>query len=206
MPTFLSVESNHQNILMNLGALTAANISAVKPCNYSFPVTDVKSFLGLAQVIEGLLPFYSISDFRVGVSAYLGAAGLISNKDILSAAGSILPVEARHNTYLIGVNKGNSIPAAFDTPLGLNEVLTIASSFIVSCPPDNPTLPLKAFQPLIVNDADVTGLQVHLSGTIPDGTFAVVIASLKTFPVPVINNQFTFPSGVDIKGPVISLL
>jgi len=168
-------------------------------------MTDVKSFLGLAQVIEGLQQSYCISNFRVGVSAYLGAAGLISNTNILTAAGSILPVEARHNTFLIGANRGNSIPAAFDTPLGPNEVFTIASSFIVSCPPGNPTLPFKAFKPLVVNDAAVKGLQVHLSGTTSDGTMAVVISGLKTFTASVTNNQFTFPTGADIKGPVISV-
>lgn len=36
-----------------LAVLTAAGITPTKPCIYSFPVTDVTSFLGLAQVIEG---------------------------------------------------------------------------------------------------------------------------------------------------------
>jgi hypothetical protein len=54
---------------------------------------------------------------------------------------------------------------------------------------------------------NITGGQpVQLSGTISDGTFAVVISGLKTFPIPVINNQFIFPTEADIKGQVISFL
>jgi hypothetical protein len=131
----------------------------------------------------------------VGVSAYLGAASLISNKDYLTAAGSILTVEARHNTYILGANKGNPIPGPFDTPLGVNEVYTIAAQFIQSCPASNPALPVKAFPTLAVaGSAAVTaGETIKVSGNWNDGTFAVVIAGLSTYPVPIVNNQFVFP-------------
>jgi hypothetical protein len=138
------------------------------------------------------------------VSAYLGAAASITNKDYLTAAGSILTVEARHNTFLLGANKGNPVPAAFDTPLDFNEVISIASVFIVSCPASNPPLPFKSFPPLTVNGKTTvtSGETVHVSGEWVDGTFAVVLSGLKNFPVEVKDNMFSFPSDSAIKGQV----
>jgi len=142
----------------------------------------------------------------VGVSAYLGAAASITDKTVLTAAGSILPVEARHNTFLIGTNEGNPIPAAFDTPLGFNEVFTLASAFIVSCPADNPALPFKAFPPLEVGDPVMgSGETVYIKNA-ADGTFAVVIAGLQTFPVKVAGGQFVFPNDPSIQGEVYLVL
>ena len=86
----------------------------------------------------------------VGVSAYLGAAAKIMNTTYLSAAGSILTVEARHSAYLRAAQGEIPFPQPFDSALDFNEVYTIASPFIASCPSGNTKLPVKAFPTLMV--------------------------------------------------------
>lgn len=118
------------------GALTTAGITPTVELQYKFPYTDVKSFLTLSSVLEG-----------VGVSAYLGAAASIVNKDYLTAAGSILTVEARHTAYVRSELKESPFPNPFDTPLDFNEVYSLAAPFITggSSPV---TLPFKPFPTL----------------------------------------------------------
>lgn len=128
-------ESTHVSFLTT--ALTTAGIGAVAPCVYKFPYTDVVSFISLASVLEG-----------VGVSAYLGAAANITTPAYLTAAGSILTVEARHSAFIRNSLGASPFPTPFDTPLDFNQVYSLASPFIVSCPATNPALPVKAFPTL----------------------------------------------------------
>ncbi len=97
-------------------------------------------FVATASVLEG-----------VGVSAYLGAAADIMSKDYLTAAGSILTVEARHSSYLRAALSESPFPQPFDAPLSIDEVYTLAAAFIQSCPADNPKLPVKAFPTLTLD-------------------------------------------------------
>jgi len=122
-------EQTHVSFLS--GALGA---SAVHEATYKFPYTDVKSFLSLSSVLEG-----------VGVSAYLGAAQAIVNKDYLTAAGSILTVESRHSSYIRAALKESPFPKPFDTPLDFNQVFSLAAEFITGFAPGDPALPFKAF-------------------------------------------------------------
>ncbi|KAL3440504.1 ferritin-like domain-containing protein [Aspergillus insuetus] len=131
-------EKAHEHFLTE--ALTAAGANPVQRCTYSFPSTDAKSFLALASVLEG-----------VGVSAYLGAAASIMDETYLTAAGSILTVEARHSAYLRAALGESPAPQPFDNPLDLNEVYTVASPFIASCPESNGELPVKAFPSLTMS-------------------------------------------------------
>jgi hypothetical protein len=77
-----------------------------------------------------------------------GAAASIMEKAYLTAAGSILTVEARHSSYIRAANKQAPFPQPFDTPLSFNQVFSLAVQFIVECPADQPMLPFKAFPAL----------------------------------------------------------
>ncbi|KAH7392392.1 ferritin-like domain-containing protein [Phaeosphaeria sp. MPI-PUGE-AT-0046c] len=146
-------EETHVSFLT--GALKAAGVTPVAECKYNFGYTDVKSFLATSAILEG-----------VGVSAYLGAAADIMSKTYLTAAGSILTVEARHASYVRNTIGQSPFPAPFDNPLSLNAVYTLAAQFITSCPKENPALPVKSFPVLTASSKDMpikTGSTVMLS-------------------------------------------
>ncbi|KAF8511178.1 ferritin-like domain-containing protein [Gautieria morchelliformis] len=97
----------------------------ISGCTFSFSsvLTDVNTMAATARVVE-----------NVGVSAYLGAAHLISDPRVLEAAGSILTIEARHQTVLnVLSGTGTAIPQGFDMAMSPSEVLAIAGSFISGC-------------------------------------------------------------------------
>ena len=89
----------------------------------------------------------------VGTSAYLGAAGLITDKTILTTAGSILVTESIHQSQQRG--ELYEVPAAnaLGTPISANAIFTLAASFIVECPATNLALPFTAFPALKVDDS-----------------------------------------------------
>lgn len=132
-------EATHVRFLSS--ALTAMGTQPVQPCTYNFAMTDVPSFIALSNILEG-----------VGMSAYLGGAPLITSKDILTAAGSILVSEALHTSLQRSAIKAVAGANSFGTPLDPNAVLTLAASFIKECPASNAALPFKAFPSLIVKD------------------------------------------------------
>lgn len=127
------------DLLLTRIKITAAGVAPVAECTYNFGYNDVKTFLATASILEG-----------VGVSAYLGAAADIMSKTYLTAAGSILTVEARHSSYIRSGLQQVPFAQPFDAPLSINEVYSLASQFITACPDSNPKLPVKAFPKLAV--------------------------------------------------------
>jgi hypothetical protein len=116
-------------------AIANAGAKPVEPCQYNFDaaLTDAKTMVATARVLEA-----------VGVSAYLGAAPLVTSKDVLTAAATIVTVEARHQAFIRVASGAEAVPAAFDTPLGPRAVFTLAAQFIKSCP-EGSNLNIQAF-------------------------------------------------------------
>ncbi|KAL1696050.1 ferritin-like domain-containing protein [Schizophyllum commune] len=170
--------------------------SAVQACEYNFPVTDPKSFAALSQVLEG-----------VGTSAYAGAAKYLQGTDALTAAAVILSTEARHAAWVASaISLENPWSGAYDTALTFNEVYTLASGFIVSCPSSNPALPFKAF-PALTLGAGKPGQSVsvtYANGTETDGDMYIAFFSGldKTFQQ-VTDGSVTIPEG--LKGTVYAV-
>ena len=94
---------------------------------YDFGYTDGATFLTTAAALE-----------NTGVSAYDGAGQFLENADLLTAAGTIVAVEARHAAYLNLLTGVLPFPAPFETPLSPDEVLAIAGPFIVTDPVATP--------------------------------------------------------------------
>lgn len=89
---------------------------------FVFPVTDEKSFLALASTLE-----------NTGVSAYNGAAPMISSKAVLASAGSIVQVEARHAAAInLLIDKSPTPSGGFDKPLTEGQVLVAVKPLIKS--------------------------------------------------------------------------
>jgi hypothetical protein len=129
----ISDETTHSVVLQK--ALRSWGAEPLTTCQFGFEpaLTDVATMIATARIVE-----------EVGISAYLGAATLLTDPVILTAAGSILTVEARHQTLLnILAGTGKSVHSPFDIALTPSEVLAIAGPFISGCDlgvPANPTL------------------------------------------------------------------
>jgi hypothetical protein len=138
-----TTESTHVKALTQV--ISSMGAQPVQQCSYKFGLTDAKTMIATANQLEA-----------VGLSAYLGAAPLINSSAILGTAATIATVEARHQAFLrIAANTG-PVPNAFDTPLGVRGVFTIAAQFISSCP-QNSNLNIAPFPAISVSNS--TGIK-----------------------------------------------
>jgi hypothetical protein len=141
-------EQTHADVLAQ--TIKAIGGEPITGCTFNFDkaLGDVATMGDVARLVED-----------VGVGAYLGAATLISDPNLLTAAASILTVEARHQTILNLLIGGTAIPQAFDIPLGPEQVMALVSPIISGC-----TIPLPANPPLtIANGATATTVVVGQS-------------------------------------------
>lgn len=133
------------HVLTLEGAIRSLGAKPVKACTYDFGFTDVPSFILVSQDLE-----------NVGVSAYTGAAPLITSKYYLSVAATILDVEAIHTSYQRAALGEVPMANPFETPLSPMAVFTLASQIIVKCPSSNAALPFTPFPYLTANGAPAT--------------------------------------------------
>lgn len=127
-------EAEHVIVLQS--ALAQNGVQPVVPCTYNFGFTDAAGMIATAAILE-----------NVGISAYLGAAPLLASPAILGVAGSILTIEARHQSSIRVFSKQEAVPQGFDAPLGPKAVFSLAAPFIASCPTGS-NLKLTAFPTL----------------------------------------------------------
>ncbi|KAJ6594507.1 ferritin-like domain-containing protein [Mycena capillaripes] len=177
-------------------ALETAGARAVDACEYSFPVTDVDSFVNLAAILE-----------LVGTAAYTGGAQFVDDKNYLTAAASILAVEARHEAWInSAVKQSSPWDTAFQTPLLPNPVYSLAAPFIKSCPSSNAdSLPaLTAYPALAFADAHPrAGYTATLKFIAPSGSTERFVAFVSGAGAPVFvpihgHNQVFIPG--DLRG------
>ncbi|KAJ3104587.1 hypothetical protein HDU96_008895 [Phlyctochytrium bullatum] len=112
---------------------------ALPKCEYNFDIAlaNVRNFVTFAAILE-----------RTGVSAYTGANKLITNPDFLTAGATIATTEGRHSSFLNLLTGQLPAVGSFDTPLGIQPIVSIAAPLIKSCPfklPAAPFAPLEVF-------------------------------------------------------------
>lgn len=146
-----ATEATHVTVLN--AAISGAGTAPVAPCTYNFGFTTAAAMIATAGVLE-----------NIGVSAYLAAAPLVKSAGILTVAAEIVTVESRHQTFIRTASKATAIPSAFDTPLGIRAVFTLAAGFISSCPA-GANLAITPFPALTL-----TAGTAALPATIPAGT------------------------------------
>lgn len=93
---------------------SALGSKAIKSPAFDFgdTVTDRAKFAATAQVLED-----------TGVSAYLGQVKNVFQPGVLSAAGTIATVEARHAAWIRFINGKTPAPADFDKPRSEKAIL-----------------------------------------------------------------------------------
>ena len=114
-------EAAHVQTLTDVVASLGGTPVAEGTYNFEDAFASAEAFLATAAALE-----------NTGVSAYDGAGQYLSDPGLLTAAGSIVAVEARHASYLNLITDEVPFPASFETPLTPDEVLEIAGPFVAS--------------------------------------------------------------------------
>ena len=118
----------HEVAHVNLLNTTIAGLGGVPvpQCVYQFPVTNVSTYIAVADLLE-----------NTGVSAYDGGFNGLTLPALQTAAATIATVEARHASYLdllLGKPAVGANPNGTDVALTPAQVIAAASAFFVSCP------------------------------------------------------------------------
>jgi hypothetical protein len=97
-------ETAHVRLLT--AAIQAAGFLPMVGCIYTFGITSIEAFVATANRFEG-----------IGTSVYLGVAAQVANKQVLTAAVSILAVEVRRSSDLRASLKGRPFLQPNNDPL-----------------------------------------------------------------------------------------
>lgn len=139
LTTIMKDEAEHSKALR--GVIKSLGGKPVDTCKFNLDAAlgDIATMAATARKVE-----------LVGVGAYDGGAGLLTEPGLVTTAGTILTIESRHQSILNIVNNRSPIPSAFDFGLTPPEVLSMAGPFITGC-----DLGIKANPPLTVTTKDI---------------------------------------------------
>jgi hypothetical protein len=114
-------EATHQTVIAE--AIKSFGAEPLK-CNFDFSkvLTDINTMIPTARVFE-----------QLGVGAYMGAIGLLTDAALRERAMSIMTTESRHDTILNVLGGAQAIAGAFDLSFAAAESVTIAAPFISGC-------------------------------------------------------------------------
>lgn len=114
-------DDENAHVAAIVGALGAA--ARPKPTFQNLRSNNIRAFLNLTRAFE-----------NTGVGAYLGAAPVIFDREILATAGTIAFVEAYHSGYVNTLLNDPIVPgrASFASPLTIDEIVSRVGSYIVS--------------------------------------------------------------------------
>jgi hypothetical protein len=190
----LSHEDAHTKFLD--AALDAVGDKPITGCKFNFDsaLKDVKTMATVARVVEA-----------VGVGAYLGGSTIVDDKSILTAAASILTIEARHQSFLNVINGASGIPQPFDIALTPQQVLALAGGFIQECDVQG-ALNVTANDPLMITNKDPVAPGTLLTFDKGDDSSSCQMlvgdgnSTALSFPI----KDCTVPSGIN--GPVAIFL
>lgn len=98
-------KAHAQVLAATIEKLGGKAVTTKTPAEYAFPVSQLKSQADVLQFAAGLE--------KGAASAYLGALPKFHNKDLVSAAGSILGDETMHWAILLNALGEDPVPAAF---------------------------------------------------------------------------------------------
>lgn len=113
-------EQDHVNALT--ATIKELGGTPVRKPTFVFPANGEHSFLALASTLE-----------NTGVGAYNGAAPAIKNKKVLTAAGEIVQIEARHAAAInLLIGKTPTPNQGFDIPIEKAKVLSAVKPLIKS--------------------------------------------------------------------------
>ena len=122
---YLSLISAHEaaHVVTLTDVITSLGGTPVTEQAYDFTdaYASAPAFLETAQALE-----------NIGVSAYDGAGAAISDPNLLTAAGTIVAVEALHAAYLNVLNQELPAPRPFEEPLSREETLDLAAPFLAA--------------------------------------------------------------------------
>lgn len=134
---------------------------------------------------------------NVGLGAYLGGSEQLTDSPVLEeAAGSILAVEARHDTYLRTGLGASPFPTSFDTGLSAVWAFNLAQMFVVSCPQQLPIVKLPklnvtTLSPIHLQPAVTAGTAIHFDWD--PSTFFVTVAPDTPLYIAMVNQNISAP-------------